>query len=292
MRLLNNAGRLAVQVGAGALDVERASDGRFAADPQAVFARWDEFRDWAARLDPAGRASADPRLEPFDEPALGPPVPLPPQVFAVGLNYREHAAEAGLDLPGQPFVFTKFPASVTGPYAEIELPSDTVDFEAELVAVIGRRAHRVAAPDAWDHVAGLTVGQDLSDRAQQLSGPKPQQYSLGKSFAGFAPIGPVLVTPDELPDRNDLELSCSLADGRMQQARTSDLIFPIAEVVAFLSGIVPLLPGDLIFTGTPSGVGWTREPRRTLRPGDVLVTSVAGIGEMRHRFRARLRTRR
>lgn len=119
------------------------------ADPQAIYARWDEFRSWAATAD-----VEDTALEPFADTALGPPVPLPPQVFAVGLNYRAHAEEAGLEVPEEPFVLTKFPAAVTGPFAEIELPSDTVDFEAELVAVIGRRAHRVSAAHAWDHVAG------------------------------------------------------------------------------------------------------------------------------------------
>jgi 2-keto-4-pentenoate hydratase/2-oxohepta-3-ene-1,7-dioic acid hydratase in catechol pathway len=282
MRVLNQAGRLALELDGGVLDVERASAGTFDADPQAIFERWDEFRAWAAGLRP------DPgQLVPLDESRTGPPVPRPPQVFAVGLNYREHAAEAGLELPDEPFVFTKFPASVTGPFAEVELPSGNVDFEAELVAVVGRRAFRVAAADAWAHIAGLTVGQDLSDRGQQLSGPAPQQYNLGKSFAGFAPIGPALVTPDELPDPDDLELSCALPDGQMQKTRTSDLIFPIARIVEYLSNILPLLPGDLIFTGTPSGIGWTRTPRRTLRPGDELVTEVAGIGRMRHRFRHR-----
>jgi 2-keto-4-pentenoate hydratase/2-oxohepta-3-ene-1,7-dioic acid hydratase in catechol pathway len=279
MRVLNNGGRLALGVPAGVIDVERASGGRFGPDVQAVYARWDEFCAWAASSEGVGG-----EVEELDESRLGPPAPLPPQVFAVGLNYREHANEAGLDVPTEPFVFTKFPASVTGPYNEIELPSDNVDFEAELVAVIGRRAYRVAEVDAWGHIAGLTCGQDLSDRAQQLSGPMPQQYNLGKSFAGFAPIGPALVTVDELADPNDLELSCTLPDGQMQKTRTSDLIFPISEIVAYLSHILPLLPGDLIFTGTPAGIGWAREPRRTLRPDDILVTALEGIGEMRHRF--------
>ncbi|HEY2204457.1 MAG TPA: fumarylacetoacetate hydrolase family protein [Pseudonocardia sp.] len=282
MRVLNNGGRLALGVSGGVIDVARASDGRFGPEVQPVYARWDEFRAWAG-----GLGDVSTHVENLDPARLGPPVPLPPQVFAVGLNYREHAAEAGLELPAQPFVFTKFPASVTGPYAEVELPSDTVDFEAELVAVVGRRAHRVAESDAWDHIAGVTAGQDLSDRGQQLSGPAPQQYNLGKSFAGFAPIGPALVTPDELADADDLELSCSLADGQMQKTRTSDLIFPVAVCLAFLSDILPLLPGDLIFTGTPSGIGWTRDPRRTLRPGDELVTVLEGVGEMRHTFRRR-----
>lgn len=284
MKIINHDGRLALAVEGGAVDVERASNGAFGPDVQPVYSRWPEFCAWAqgrlGRIHPSD-------VEPVDEAKLGAPVPLPPQVFAVGLNYRAHAEEAGSDLPTEPFVFTKFPASVTGPHAEIELPSDAVDFEAELVAVIGSRAHCVSEADAWSHVAGLTVGQDLSDRAQQLSGPAPQQYNLGKSFSGFAPIGPALVTPDEFPDPDDLELSCALPDGQMQKTRTSDMIFPIARLVEYLSNILPLWPGDLIFTGTPSGIGWTRDPRRTLRPGDELLTEVVGIGQMRHTFRRR-----
>jgi 2-keto-4-pentenoate hydratase/2-oxohepta-3-ene-1,7-dioic acid hydratase in catechol pathway len=281
MRIINNDGRLALAVDGGALDVERASGGAFGPEVQPVYARWTDFRTWADDHLAGDHSSA---VEPVDETRLGPPVPLPPQVFAVGLNYREHALEAGSDLPTEPFVFTKFPASVTGPYAEIELPSDAVDFEAELVAVIGRRAHRVPAAHAWSHIAGLTAGQDLSDRSVQLSGPAPQQYNLGKSFTGFAPIGPALVTPDEFPDPDDLELNCTLTDGQMQKTRTSDMIFSVAHLVEYLSSILPLLPGDLIFTGTPSGIGWTRKPRRTLRAGDELGTYLEGVGEMRHRF--------
>ena len=277
MRILNLAGRLSLAVDDKAIDVETASDGAFTADIQAVYPRWEEFRTWAA----AYRGAPDREVA---AASLGPPVPRPPQVFAIGVNYRDHAAEAGLELPERPMVFTKFPAAVTGPYGEITLPSDAVDFEAELVAVIGRRARHVAERDGWSYIAGLTAGQDLSERAVQLSGPPPQQYNIGKSFEGFAPIGPALVTPDEFADPDDIELGCRLGGEQMQHGRTRDFVFTIPQLVAYLSRILPLLPGDLIFTGTPSGIGWVRQPRRTIAAGEELITHITGIGEMRHRF--------
>jgi 2-keto-4-pentenoate hydratase/2-oxohepta-3-ene-1,7-dioic acid hydratase in catechol pathway len=277
VRILNLNGRLSLAVGDGAVDVETASGGTFPADVMSVYERWDEFLEWARGFSGAPDRS-------LDDDVVGPPVPRPSQVFAIGLNYRDHATEAGLELPDRPMVFTKFPASVTGPYGEIVLPSDTVDFEAELVAVVGRRARNVNEADAWAYIAGLTAGQDLSDRAEQLSGPPPQQYNLGKSFEGFAPIGPALVTPDEFADPDDIELGCQLSGVQMQKGRTRDFVFTIPQLVAHLSRILPLLPGDLIFTGTPSGIGWVRDPRRTLAPGEELVTYVQGVGEMRHTF--------
>ncbi|RYF54913.1 MAG: fumarylacetoacetate hydrolase family protein, partial [Comamonadaceae bacterium] len=199
-------------------------------------------------------------------------------------NYRAHAEEAGLDIPEVPIVFTKFPASIAGPYDRILLPSGAVDFEAELVAVVGRRAENIPADDAWRYIAGLTAGQDLSERHTQLSGAAPQQYSLGKSFTGFSPLGPALVSPDEFPDPDDVGLGCSVNGSQMQKARTSDMIFSIPVLVEHLSAIVPLLPGDVIFTGTPSGIGFARDPKVLLGPGDDLTTHVEGIGEMRHTF--------
>jgi 2-keto-4-pentenoate hydratase/2-oxohepta-3-ene-1,7-dioic acid hydratase in catechol pathway len=178
-------------------------------------------------------------------------------------------------------VFTKFVTSLAGPYEIVHLPSDQVDWEVELVAVIGERAYQVAERDAWRHVAGLTVGQDLSERAVQLSGPVPQ-FSLGKSFPGFSPIGPVLVTPDEFSDPDDLGLRCELGEEVLQDGRTKDMIFSVPQLVARLSAVLPLLPGDLIFTGTPSGVGMGRDPKRYLVPGSTLVSTVEGIGELRN----------
>lgn len=276
MRIANLAGRLVLLTGGGAVDVERASGQRFSADPHAAYARWDEFTAWAAGLD-------SPEAESFDEADLRAPSPTPAQVFGVGLNYRDHAAEAGLGLPDSPTVFTKFPSCLTGPYGQVALTGPSVDWEVELVAVIGRPAHRVPVERGWDHVAGLTVGQDVSDRALQLAGPAPQ-FSLGKSAPGFGPTGPWLVTPDEFADRDNLALSCEVNGESVQKSRTSELIFPVAELVARLSAILPLLPGDLIFTGTPAGVGMARTPQRFLAAGDELVSTIEGIGTMRHRF--------
>lgn len=281
MRFATVADRLAVVVDDRAIDVADASQQRFGPDPMAAFDRWPELVDWAATI-PAGLAAPTDRADPS---GFGPPVPRPRQVFALALNYPLHAAEARLEAPTDPLVFTKFPSCLTGPDAVVTLPGDQVDWEVELVVAIGRGGHRIPAEKAWTHVAGLTVGQDLSERRVQLAGPRPQ-FSLGKSFPGFGPTGPVLVTVDELANPDDLELSCSLNDTVVQRSRTAEMIFPVPELVARISAICPLLPGDLIFTGTPAGVGHGLTPRRYLRPGDVLVSRVEGIGELRTRFAA------
>ncbi|MBV8609316.1 MAG: fumarylacetoacetate hydrolase family protein [Singulisphaera sp.] len=279
MRIANIAGRLALLAGHGrALDVEKASSARFGSDPQAVYDRWDDFTAWAAGADLSA-------AEPFDPARLGAPVPAPRQVFAIGLNYRDHAAESGFEVPDRlPPTFTKWPTCITGPYGDITLPAGGhTDWEVELVAVVGRYAEGVAEADGWDHVAGVAVGQDLSERITQLSGPAPQ-FGLGKSFPRFGPIGPWLVTPDELGDPDDLELGCRINGEQMQKGRTRDLIFPVPALISRLSAILPLLPGDLIFTGTPAGVGLGRDPQRWLAAGDELVSFVEGIGELRHRL--------
>jgi len=277
MRVANVSGRLGLVTGPGrVLDLELASEGRFASDVQSVYERWNELVEFAAGLgeDPPGSVEATPET-------FGNPVPAPRQVFAIGLNYADHADESSFSVPDEPPVFTKFTTSLTGPYGEITLPQGNVDWEVELVAVIGQRGHRVAAEDAWSYVAGVTVGQDISERVLQRMGPAPQ-FSLGKSYPGFGPIGPVLVTPDELPDRDNLELGCLINGEQMQKGQTSDMVFPVPELIARLSAVTPLLPGDVIFTGTPAGVGLGRTPQRYLAPGDELVSYVRGVGEMRH----------
>nr|WP_063001553.1 fumarylacetoacetate hydrolase family protein [Nocardia mikamii] len=277
MRLLNVDGRLALERNGAAVDVKRASNGKFSPDLQEAFERWDELRHWAEGLD-------DPEGEDVDPARLGPPVGTPRQIFAIGLNYRGHAEENSIDLPDTPMVFTKFASSITGPFGTITMPPGSVDWEVELVAVIGRRAEGVREESAWDYVAGLTVGQDLSERNLQVKPPVPQQFSLAKSYPGFAPLGPALVTPDAFADPNDLAISCAIGQETVQESRTGDLIFGVPTLVSYLSGILPLLPGDLIFTGTPSGVGFARTPQRFLQHGDELVTSIEGIGSMRHRM--------
>ncbi|GCE44582.1 putative HpcE protein [Rhodococcus wratislaviensis] len=279
MRVANQAGRLQIVADGVAVDVETASGGRFSAEPQQIFDRWAEFTTWAATADFTDGT-------PVVESELGAPVPRPGQIFAIGVNYADHVEESGLTLPDAPFVFTKFPASITGPYDTIEHPGGSVDFEVELVVVIGKEARHVPVSEGWEYVAGLTLGQDLSERDLQLSGPPPQQFALGKSFAGFAPVGPVLVTPDEFADPDDIEVSTVLSGELMQKSRTRHLIFPIPVLVSYLSSIVPLRPGDLIFTGTPSGIGFTRDPKRLIGVDDELVSRADTIGEMRHRFAA------
>jgi 2-keto-4-pentenoate hydratase/2-oxohepta-3-ene-1,7-dioic acid hydratase in catechol pathway len=269
MRVANADGRAVLVRDGGVLDVEKASDGRLPADPQLIVDHWDELRALAER--------SPERDGPLDPATLRAPVPRPRQVFAIGMNYAGHAAEAGVDLPAFPPTFTKFPTCLTGPDAIVELPSGFVDWEVELVVVIGRLAYEVGIGDGWGHVAGLTVGQDLSERIVQTRPPSPQ-FSLGKSFPGFGPIGPWIVTPDELDDPDDLALGCSVNGEEVQKARTSDLVFGVDALIHHLSSIAPLLPGDLIFTGTPSGVGATRTPPRFLVPGDELVSTIEGIG--------------
>lgn len=277
MRVVNLAGRLGLITDAGVVDVETASGGRFSAEIQDVYARWQEFCAWAEEV-PDGPG------EPLEELRLGSPVPRPRQVFAVGLNYVDHAHEAGVDVSDDAMVvFTKFPSSITGPVSIVELPDGSVDFEAELVAVIGKEARKVAADDAWDYVAGLTVGQDLSERELQLRPPTPQ-FNLAKSYPGFSPLGPVLATVDEFADANDLEISCTLNGTQMQHSRTKLMIFPIAEIIARLSETLTLYPGDVIFTGTPAGIGFARDPKVLLGPGDELITRVESIGTLTTRF--------
>ncbi|MET9992177.1 fumarylacetoacetate hydrolase family protein [Streptomyces mutabilis] len=278
MRVGNLSGRLTLFTEEGAVDAEKASGGRFGADPQAVYEVWDDFAVWAADADLTGAV-------PFDPADLGAPTPAPAQVFAIGLNYAEHAAESKVDVPDRfPPVFTKFRTALSGPVTTVALPAGgTTDWEVELVVVVGRRAERVSAEDAWSHVAGLTVGQDLSERTGQLSGPAPQ-FSFAKSHPGFAPLGPWVVTPDEFTDPDDLELGCSVDGETVQHGRTSDLLFGVPALIEGLSRVTPLLPGDIVFTGTPSGVGMGRDPQRFLRPGEVLTSHVTGIGELRQTF--------
>jgi 2-keto-4-pentenoate hydratase/2-oxohepta-3-ene-1,7-dioic acid hydratase in catechol pathway len=275
MKIANLNGRLVVIHGALALDVAEASDGRFDADPQAVFERWDEFADWAQN--PGGSATE------FDPAALGAPVPRPRQVFGIGINYADHAAESGSEKPTFPPTFTKFPTCIAGPNDVVDLPSEFVDWEVELVAVIGRHAHRVSEADGWSHVAGLTIGQDLSERMVQLRPPVPQ-FSLGKSYPRFGPMGPWIVTVDEFANPDDLAIGCSVSGEEMQKSRTSQLIFGVPQLVSLLSSITPLLPGDVIFTGTPSGVGGARKPPHFLTASDEIVSVIEGIGEFRTRF--------
>ena len=280
MRLINFDGRLQVSTRSGLVDVEGESHGYFSSHPQEIYERWAEFVTWYTgnrdRVTPAQRGGIDPGR-------LGSPVPAPRQVFAVGLNYADHAAESGVEQPESPVIFTKFASAISGPVTTVPLPSDTVDWEVELVVVIGRGGRNIPADRAWESVAGLSVGQDLSDRGRQLAVPVPQ-FSLAKSHRGFAPIGPALVTIDEFADPNDLTLETRINGELVQFGRTAQMIFPVPALIEHLSHTLELYPGDVVFTGTPAGVGVGRTPQRFLDPGDVLRSRITDIGELTQTF--------
>ncbi len=269
-------GRATLVAGGGVYDLERHSGGNLPADVMAALARFDELGAVAAGLDPAAPDA------PLDLTRLGPPVPRPAKVFGIGLNYRSHAIETGMAIPETPLVFTKFPSCLVGPTADVVLSGDKVDWEVELVAVIGRGGRDIAAADAWSHVAGLTVGQDISDRVVQMA-VKPPQFSMGKSFDSYGPIGPTVVSVDSFADPDDLAISCTVGGDPVQASRTGDLIFGIPALVEYLSAICTLESGDIIFTGTPAGVGMGMG--RFLVDGELIESTVEGIGTMANRCR-------
>jgi 2-keto-4-pentenoate hydratase/2-oxohepta-3-ene-1,7-dioic acid hydratase in catechol pathway len=273
MRLANLRGRAVLVSGDGTVDIERESNGDFGPGLPEIYERWGEFRAWAENRVPAATS-------PFDLADLGPPSPAPRQIFAIGLNYGGHAAEANVTAPEAPPTFTKFVTSLSGPYAPLKLPSDEVDWEVELVVVIGSGGYYIPAADAWDCVAGITVGQDFSERAVQRIGPMPQ-FSMAKSYPGFSPTGPWLVTIEEIDDPDNLHIECSVNGVTMQSSRTSELIFSVPQLIEWISAITPLLPGDIIFSGTPGGVGAARKPPIFLAKGDVVSSTVEGVGEIK-----------
>ena len=257
-------------------------------DGRAVLVRGDQYVDLPAS-DPMALLQRDlqglwsnPSLPtgPLPEALLGPPVPRPSKVFAIGLNYRAHAAEAEMEIPRHPVVFTKFPSCIVGPQASVELRSDRCDYEGELVVVVGPGGRDIAVEHAWDHVAGLMVGQDISDRKIQFLA-KPTHFSLGKSFDTFGPTGPLLVPPHALPHRDDLRITTTVNGEVRQDDRTSNMIFDVPTLLSRLSRVTTLMPGDLIFTGTPEGVGALK--RSYLQDGDEIVTTIEGIGTLRNR---------
>jgi 2-keto-4-pentenoate hydratase/2-oxohepta-3-ene-1,7-dioic acid hydratase in catechol pathway len=220
---------------------------------------------------------------PADKVPLLAPIPDPEKVICIGLNYADHAAETGKALPSEPVVFNKFPTAVTGPGQPIILPkvSVKVDYEAELVVVIGREGRHISRAAAWDYVAGYTCGHDVSARDWQLE-KSGGQWLLGKSFETFAPLGPVFVTADEIREPGALDVSLRLNGQTMQHSNTRQLIFPIDHLVSYISQVCTLKPGDVIFTGTPPGVGVARKPPVFLQAGDVVEIEVENIGVLRN----------
>jgi 2-keto-4-pentenoate hydratase/2-oxohepta-3-ene-1,7-dioic acid hydratase in catechol pathway len=262
--------------------------------------RWVDLRSVDAELPPTLRtllvggepalrraavalAHATPRDE-IDEPRFLPPIIHPRKLICLGLNYRDHAIESGMAIPVEPVIFSKFASALVGHKAEIELPpeSQEVDFEAELVVVVGTRGRRIPREAALSHVAGYTIGHDVSARDWQLRKPGGQ-WLAGKSFDTFAPIGPAIVTSDEVPDPHSLGISLRLNGETMQRSTTAQLIFSIDYIISYLSNIVTLEPGDLIFTGTPPGVGMARKPPVWLKAGDFVEIEIDRLGVLENR---------
>lgn len=266
----------------GGVDIEAASAGRFSSDIDEIVADIAGLADWFATAD----VTLDPRLATVPLLAgtrLGPPIVRPPQIFAIGLNYADHAAETGLELPDQPMVFTKFASSLAGAKSKVELTADTTDWEVELVAVIGRAGRSINKAVALDHVAGFCVGQDISERRLQMAST-PAQFSLAKSLQAFSPIGPWITTLDELADPLDLAIECRNADEVLQSSRTTSLIFDVPTLIEYLSSHIELRAGDLIFTGTPDGVGVGRRPRQFIEPGWTITSTIEGLGSIESSF--------
>lgn len=276
-RLATIAGRATLVDGDALHDLERCSGGVLGPDPMSAVAEHRRLHDIAAGL---GGCEVTGRLS---EAVLEAPVPRPTNVFGIGLNYRSHAAETGMahdGTPPAPLVFTKFPSCICPPDTDVVLDGEAVDYEVELVVVIGTAGKDIAEADAWDHVAGVTIGQDISDRVLQFAA-KPPHFDLGKSRDTYGPIGPVLVSTDAFDDLDDITLSCDVNGERRQHASTTDMIFPVPALVAYLSSILTLRPGDMIFTGTPDGVGMATGD--FLVPGDVITSTIDGIGTITNR---------
>jgi len=222
---------------------------------------------------------------PLNKVTLLAPLKRPPRIFGIGLNYREHAAESKMDVQSVPTVFLKLSSSITGPDSEVLLWSDATqpDYEAELAVVIGKPGHKISKENWRDHVFGYTIVNDVSARGVQLA---TSQWTLGKSFPTFTPMGPWIVTADEIEDPHKLDIRLTLNNEIMQSANTRELIFNIPDLIAHISSIVPLEAGDVISTGTPPGVGLGRNPQRWLLPDEMMAIEIESIGTLRNRTRA------
>jgi 2-keto-4-pentenoate hydratase/2-oxohepta-3-ene-1,7-dioic acid hydratase in catechol pathway len=225
----------------------------------------------------------DPGTLPLVEgrPRIGAPVGAVPKFLGIGLNYRDHAEETGMPILEVPIVFAKASSCVSGPYDPVLAPKgwQRMDFEVELAVVIGTRAKDVAEEDALNYVAGYAICNDVSERSLQVGGPG--EWIKAKSHDSFGPLGPWLVTTDEIPDPQNLDLALDLNGARMQTGNTATMIFTVAQLVSYISKYMTLVPGDVITTGTPPGVGVARKPRVFLKPGDEMVLTVSGLGEQR-----------
>ena len=270
-KLANIKGRAALLNEESFYDLEKISEGNLSHDTtDALFhlEELDELNDKLKDSEATGKIS---------EAEFDAPVSFPKNCYAVGLNYRNHAEEANMTIPEVPMVFTKHTSCLVGATADVEMRSNYVDYEAELVVVIGLSGKDISKDQAWNHVAGLCVGQDISDRPAQFASTPPM-FNLGKSFDTFGPVGPALVSPDSLPNKESLVIECKVNDEIRQNDNTDDLIFDVPTIISYLSEIVTLNTGDVIFTGTPGGVGVSQG--KFLKDGDIITTSIEGLGTL------------
>jgi 2-keto-4-pentenoate hydratase/2-oxohepta-3-ene-1,7-dioic acid hydratase in catechol pathway len=257
------------------IDLATASDGRLPSDMRTFLQQGENAMRLARQVGENAVASLA-----LSEVTLLAPIPNPSKVVAIGLNYMDHCREQNIEPPEAPIIFAKFPSAVVGPGAAIRWdPALTrkVDYEVELAVVMGRTARRVSAADALDYVAGYTICNDVSARDLQFG---DRQWVRGKSLDTFCPLGPWLVTRDEIPDPHDLSIRCTLNGDVMQDSTTAEMIFGVPQLVEFISRAFTLLPGDVIATGTPDGVGVFRSPQVFMKDGDVVTLEVEGLGQL------------
>ncbi len=277
----------------GAADFQAQADRELPADMRGFLDLWDqslprakEVLALARDLRGSGGALARAVIHPLQAVRLRAPIPNPRKIICLGLNYRDHAQETKLEIPSDPILFSKYPSAIIGPEDPILLPSVSreVDYEAELTFIMARKGRHVPKAHALDYVAGYTIMNDVSARDYQMRKPGGQWMS-GKTFDTFAPLGPALVTQEDIPDPHVLDISCTVSGERLQVSNTKHLIFSIPDIVAYCSHIFTLEPGDVIATGTPGGVGFARKPPRFLKDGDMVVIDIQGIGALRNPVR-------
>jgi len=237
------------------------------------------FKDSLAVISREFAATVAAEKIPLQEVRLHAPLANPPRIFAIGLNYRDHAKESGMEIPTTPVIFFKLPTAIIGPGEPIVLPKNSTqpDYEAEFAFVVGKGGYRIRASDWRKHVYGYTIVNDVSARDVQFAST---QWSMSKCFPTFCPLGPAIVTADEIADPHALDISLSIDGEVLQHSNTRELVFKIPELIEYLSSITPLLPGDIVSTGTPPGVGLGRNPKRWLKPGETVTITIEGLGSL------------
>ena len=266
--------RSALVQGKAFFDLSTITNGAVSSDPMKAIQNSDLLHHYATQLDDYESSGL------IAEANVCAPIPRPRNSFGVGLNYQLHVEEAASKTPNTPMVFTKFPSCISGPTDDVIMRSDECDYEGELLVVIGKDGKDIAKEEAWSHILGLSVGQDFSDRGVQYK-DHPAQFNLGKSFDTFGPTGPHLVSTDSFADPNDLEIVTTVNGDVRQRDRTSNMIFDIPTLISYISSITSLAVGDIIFSGTPEGVGFRNGS--FLKDGDIVETTIEGIGTMRNR---------